>query len=240
MADEVVERGTYVSPERKAQFDAFLSCFDPKVSLDRIDGFAKWIFASSAIVGALGAGLSNASFSKVHGMGLFFLGFSILFLGVSLVYACRGIAPYVVNVALNDFDSMRTVVNQQIVRRQRSVSIAAGLYCAAIILAALVPISSLIGQAEFIRVSYVMDSKGLLSADLAVSGAKRQAQIEFGMVRQGIPVAAVAVTVDQSGEANLHLGPVLLDTGSSSDLIVREEVPGQATWKELRTICLRH
>jgi hypothetical protein len=239
MADETVERGVYVPPEAKAQFGALLVCFDPKGSLDRIDGFAKWIFASSAIVGALGAGLSNAAFSKVHGMGLFLLGLSILSLGISLVYACQGIAPSIVDVNLNQFNSMRDAVNRQIVQRQKSVSIAAGLYCAAILLAALVPISSLACQSQMVRVSYVMDAKGLLTADVAVSGAKRLAQVELGIARQGVVLATVAGTVDQSGEANLHLATVPLDIGSSSDLTVREELANETTWDELRKIVIR-
>jgi hypothetical protein len=239
MADDTIERGIYVPPEAKAQLAALLACFDPKGSLDRIDGFAKWIFASSAIVGALGAGLSNAGLSKVHGMGLFLLGLSILSLGISLAYACKGIAPNIVDVDLNQFESMRMAVNRQIVQRQKSVSIAAGLYCVAILLAALVPISSLACQSQMVRVSYVVDAKGLVSADVAVSGAKRFAQVELGIARQGVVLATVAVTVDQSGEANLHLAPVPLDIGGSSDLTVKEELANETTWKELRKIVIR-
>jgi hypothetical protein len=54
MSDLPIQRGGDVSAQDLAQFNALQSCFDPKLSLDRIDSFAKWIFAASAIVGALG------------------------------------------------------------------------------------------------------------------------------------------------------------------------------------------
>src|ERR1035437_77924 len=102
-----VKPGTYVSPEIKAEFDSLRSVFDAKASLDRIDSYAKWIFASSAIVGALGAGLSNGAIAKAHGMSLFLFTFAILCLGISLVAACQSIAPEVTSVLIYDIDDMR-------------------------------------------------------------------------------------------------------------------------------------
>ncbi len=226
--------GTLVTPEEKAQTDALRACFDPKASLDRIDSFAKWIFSSSAIVGALGAGLSNSAFAKAHGMSIWLLAGSMLCLGVSLVTACWGIHPDLVCVRLNDPNSLKTAVNLLIRQRQRLLNAATIFYGLAIIVAAAVPSVLALGSQRVDKITYSIDGKGTLSADLAVSGCPGSAMIEFNIEQKAGRLATAAVTVDTSGEANLHLGPVPLTAGNEQDIVERERDPGSKDSKEIR------
>jgi hypothetical protein len=228
--------GTPVTPEEKAQTDALRACFDPKASLDRIDTFAKWIFSSCAIVGALGAGLSNSAFAKTHGIGTWLLAGSILCLGISLVAACTGIHPDLVSVRIFDPADLQAKVNAMIKGRQRLLSVAAFFYGLAIVVAATVPFLSAMGSQRIDKITYSVDGKGALSADLASSGAPGSATIEFSVEQKTGSLATAATTVDSSGEANLHLGPVQLTAGSAQDIVEREQDSGSKDWREIRRI----
>jgi hypothetical protein len=230
--------GTPVTPEEKAQTDALRACFDPKASLDRIDSFAKWIFSSCAIVGALGAGLSNSAFTKTHGIGTSLLAGSILCLGISLVTACWGIHPDLESIRIYDPDDLRTKVNSMVKSRQRFLGVATFFYGLAIVVAAIVPLLSAMGNQRIDKITYSIDGKEALSADLALSGAPGSATIEFTVEQRAGRLASVAATIDASGEANLHLGPVQLTTGSVQEIVEREQDSGSKNWREIRRIAV--
>lgn len=227
---------TQVTPEEKAQTDALRACFDPKASLDRIDTFAKWIFSSCAIVGALGAGLSNSAFAKTHGIGTWLLAGSILCLGISLVAAALGIHPDLVRVRIYDPADLQAKVNDMIKGRQRLLSVATVFYGLAIVIAATVPFLSTMGSQRIDKITYSIDGKGALSADLASSGAPGSAIIEFTVEQKTGSLGTAATTVDASGEANIHLGPVQLTAGSAQDIVEREQDSGSKAWREIRRI----
>ena len=238
MSDDTVVRGTYVAPETKEQFDSLRAFFDARAGLDRIDSYAKWIFASSAIVGALGAGLSNEALPRAHEGSLLLLVAAILCLGVSLVAACQSIAPEVVKVSLNNLDDMRAVVNRQFTSRQRYVNVAARFYALAIFLAALVPLLSLFGREARPRLTYSIDARGALVAEVMARGMRRGEAFELDVDRGGTHLAAAGVVADSSGEGAIRVGPVELDPGETT-VAVKQRTSGREEWKELQRVSIR-
>ncbi|MDQ2832596.1 MAG: hypothetical protein M3Y50_02420 [Acidobacteriota bacterium] len=238
MDSDTVVRGAYVAPEMKEQFESLRAFFDAKASLDRIDSYGKWIFASSAIVGALGAGLSNRELPRVHAGSLLLLTASIVCLGVSLVAASQSIAPQVVEVSLNDLGSMREAVNGHFRSRQRLVSVAARFYALAIFLAALVPLVSVLTRQNRPRLSYVVDAKGVLAAEAQAGGMKQGDALELDVERAGVAVTSAGVMVDSSGEGGLHVGPVALEPGDTA-VVVRQKSAGKGDWMEVERISVR-
>lgn len=237
MSPDTVERGTYIPPEVKQQFDSLRTFFDATATLDRIDSYGKWIFASSAIVGALAAGFSSGSLPKTHGWSLLPLTASVLCLGISLVAASRSIAPQIVEVSLNDLDSMREAVNAHVKGRQRSISFAARFYALALFLAALVPLSSVFSVQNSPRLTYAVDATGALVADVLADGVKPGSAIELDLAQQGTPLAAAGAVADSTGSAHLHLGPLALAPGDTA-IVLRQRSSSGAEWKELQRIPL--
>lgn len=238
MDSDAVVRGTYVPPEVKAQFESLRAFFDAKASMDRIDSYGKWIFASSAIVGALGAGLSNGALPRAHAGSLVLLMASIVCLGVSLVAASQSIAPKVVEVSLNDLKSMREAVNRHFKDRQRYVSVAARFYALAIFLAALVPLVSVLTRQSRPRLSYTVDAKGALAAEVQAGGMKQGDALELEVERAGVAVTSAGVMVGESGEGGLHVGPVALEAGEAA-VVVRQRSAGKGDWVEVERISVR-
>jgi hypothetical protein len=237
---EQVVHGEYVPPEVKAQIDSLRSVFDAKASLDRIDSYAKWIFASSAIVGALGAGLSNAAIAKAHGLSLLLFTAAVVCLGVSLIAACRSITPTLESVRLNDFESMRNVVNNHFKQRQKYVTIAAWFYSGAILFAALVPLLSILTLESSARLTYSIDPKSNLTADVVAGGMKKGTQIELDIDGLSGHLSRGSVNADSSGEGTIHLGPIALDPTKASTIIVKKKESSEdSNWTELQRVTIQ-
>src|SRR5215470_3393092 len=105
--DTTIVHGTDVSAEEKAEFESLRTAFDPKAALDRLDAYGKWLFASAAIVGTLGAGLSNSAFSKLHDFSAWLFGGAVVCLGMALILATSSLAPKLTEVRLSELSSMR-------------------------------------------------------------------------------------------------------------------------------------
>jgi hypothetical protein len=161
MADgDQVIKGQVVSQEEKAEFDSLRAVFDPKAGLDRLDSYGKWLFASAAIIGSLGAGLSNSAFLKLRGASVWLFALAILGLGFSLVAASRSIAPHWINARLNDLVSLRRAVDEQFKTRRRELAAAARFFALALVLAALSPLASLISEKNTPVIHYHCRRKG--------------------------------------------------------------------------------
>ena len=236
--DEVV-KGTPVSDERLAQFNSLVTFFDAKTSMDRIDTYAKWIFASSAVVGALGVGLANGVVAKAHGMSLILFVVAIACLGVSLVAACRSIAPQEVEIELNQLESMRRAVNEQFATREAHLRTATTFYAVALLLAAMVPITSTLLPSHAAKLTYSIDAKGLMNGDASVDGVRKDEAIMLEVERQGAPLAVAAVLPGASGDQTLHTGPVTIDPGGVTYLILWEKSARDAAWTELERISIQ-
>jgi len=232
-------RGVYVPPEVKAQTDSLRSFYDLKASADRIDTYAKWVFASSAVVGVLGAGLSNGLVAKATGWSIILFTSAVACLGASLVASCWSIAPRVDKVRLNDPKDMRTKANEYFVRRRWSIKFAASLYGIALSLAAGVPLASLCAPERSVKLTYAVDGKGVLTADLVTQGEKKGSGLELSVEKENTMLAIAGVSVS-SGAETLHVTGVQMDPKTPVQVVVRQRATGSNAWTELTSVTLTH
>jgi hypothetical protein len=226
-------RGEIVPPEVKAEFDSLRTVFDTKSALDRVDSYGKWLFSSAAIVGSLGAGLSNAAFSKLRGLGAWSFALAVVALGVCLVAASRSVAPQWVEVRLLDLESLRSAVNSQFKKRQTLLTIAASFFALALALAGLSPLISLATTPKSgPNIHYTLDDKGTLDGGLEGTGLKPgtivELRIEASNAKGPLPVSVA--TVDESGQIKLSLKISIANIVSGSiDLVGCERRSGDVS-----------
>jgi hypothetical protein len=211
--------GTPVSPEVKAEFDSLRAIFDTKAAFDRLDAYGKWLFGSTTIVGALGAGLSNSVFAKLRGPAAWVFGAAVLCLGICLVFASLSIAPEWAKVRLSELSSMLTAINNQFRRRQRFLTIASFLFALSLALAASAPLLSLIRGKIAPVVHFSLDDKGSLDAGLDGEDLPAGSLVEMRLVSEDgskQPLPSTSTTVERSGEAKLILKMTGIDPLKSS------------------------
>jgi hypothetical protein len=244
MNDDTPIRGQDVPPEVKALYDSLRMVFDAKTALDRVDAYGKWLFSSAAIVGALGAGLSNATFSKLRGLGVWTFALAVLALGACLVAASRSIAPQWTEVRLFDLESLRRSVNDQFRKRQNVLTIAAGCFALALALAGLSPLISLATSPHAVpNIHYTIDEKGSLDCGLDGTamdpGTTMELRIEAPNAKEQPPLSAA--TVDESGQVKLSIRTSLANIPSGNiDLVVCERRLGDAKCARSYRVAVRH
>jgi hypothetical protein len=222
---EDVIKGVPISEEEKAQLASLRSVFDTKSALDRVDAYGKWLFASATIVGSLGAGLSNAAFSKLRGLGTVFFAASILALGASLVCASLSLAPKWVEVQLDVLKSMQDAVQAQFQKRQRFLTMASIFFALALAFAALSPLGSLFSSQAVPALHYSIDDKGAFEAGLTGTYLSPGAFVELrlsgkksGSANAELPKTAAIVGAD--GSATLTLKAAAMDATNVTSLDV--------------------
>lgn len=204
--DEVV-RGNQPPAEQQAEFASLRSLFDAKAALDRVDAYAKWLFASAAVVGSLGAGLSNAAFSKLHGPAIWLFAFAVLCLGVCLIQASTSIAPKWVEADYYVLPSLRIAVNKQFATRQRLLTRASVFFSLALVLAACAPLASMWPSKTLPSIHYTVDEKGVLDAGIEVAELQAGTLVELRIESKDpkVQVPRTSTIVDSSHLAKLSL-----------------------------------
>src|SRR5262249_4435075 len=128
------------TPYDRKQLEDLRSLFKPDQGLKHLDDFAKWLFATTAIVGTLGAAFSNKAFDELTGIGKVTFAFAVVALGVSLAAAALSVAPKWVTFNPYSRDSMSSAIQQIYSRRRLFLYIAAPAFATALILAAVSPL----------------------------------------------------------------------------------------------------
>jgi hypothetical protein len=208
MSEDPPVRGVYTPPEEKAEGAALLTVFDPKAAVDRLDSYGKWLFTSAAIVGSLGAGFSNAAFSKLQGAGIWFFAAAIAAMGMCLFLASLSIAPHWVNVQIYDIASLRAAVQKQFKARKWELRGAGTLFATALVCSGASPLVSVLTASEVPIVHYLLDEKGALEAGLEANGLEPGTAVELRLDVQpqsGTQLPKTATTADANGQVKLVL-----------------------------------
>jgi len=219
--DKVVH-GTPPPQEQQAEFASLRSVFDTKTALDRVDAYAKWLFASAAVVGSLGAGLSNSAFYKLHGPSMWLFALAVLCLGICLVQASKSIAPKWVEADYYVLASLRDAVNKQFATRQRLLTRASVFFSLALILAACAPLASLLPSESAPSIHYAVDEKGALDAGLEASDLQAGTFVELRVESSDpkVQVPRTSTIVDSSHLAKLNLKMSAVNSATSNlDLV---------------------
>jgi len=207
MNDKVIH-GTVVDQETKAEFDSLRGMFDPKAAVERLDSYGKWLFGSAAVVGSLGAGLSNTSLSKLRGAGVWIFALAVVSFGICLVAASRSIAPHWIEAKLAEISSLRKAVNSQFKSRQKQLNVAAGFFALALALAAVAPLVSLVAGKNVPVLHYSLDEKGNLDAGFEASGLDPGTTMEIrldGPKGSAVQLPSAAASADDNGQVKLSL-----------------------------------
>jgi len=203
-----------LSPAQIQQLSDLQAFFKPGASLQRIDDFSKWIFASTTIVGTLGAAFSNTAFHALVGVGRVFFAVAVLLIGLSLSWATVALVPRWKYANPASMESMLAAVDQNIKARKRPLQVAAACFALALVLAGTAPFASLIppygqGSRRQVALTYELGSEGKLTGRLTADGLNRLVPVELGL-GAGTPVTPLlfprARTVaDQSGHATASI-----------------------------------
>jgi hypothetical protein len=200
--------GVPTPPEEQQELTSLRALFDPKVAMDRLGAYGKWLFGSATIVGALGAGLSNAALSKLRGPGIVSFAVSVGLFGVSLFFASLSIAPHWVRVRLTELDSLRDAVNKQFASRQRVLTVASVAFAVALLMAAFSPLISLTAKKAPPVVNYLISDKGDLDASIEASdlgpGVSASLRLEAADATKAI-FASAGSTADNNGHVKIQL-----------------------------------
>jgi len=222
-ADKV---GRPVSPDEQQQLAALQGLFKPAEAMKRVDDFAKWIFASIAVVGTLGAGFSNAAFQTLSDAGRFMLAGAVLLVGASLYAATLALAPEWVDVNPASRGSMLAAVEAKLRRRRRPLQAAAALFALALVMAASAPLANVVSawaRSAHVVLNYEWKADGKLSAQLAGVGLNAYAPVELSLETAAAPPVEQVRTrkaADANGKAEASLDVALsLPAGTALRLI---------------------
>ena len=227
-------RGVATTSSDQQELTALRALFDAKPAMDRLDSYGKWLFSSAAIVGSLGAGLSNTSLSKLRGYGIFSFALAILVLGVCLIAASMSIAPHWEEVRLADLGNLRKAVQDQFVQRRKALNVAAVAFVVALILATLSPLISLISSKSAPVMHYTINDKGELDAGLEATGLDPGTAIQLQLESLGPPRTSLAhagSTTDDNGQIKLTL-KIAGVTSPPVDLVSCIQEPNQTDCPE--------
>lgn len=130
-----------LTPEEIEDFKELRLLLRPTETLRVLDEFSKWLFASAAVVGALGAGLGVSGLNGLDGAGSYIFASAVLCLALSLTAAVFARMPQRRLVHRNDSASMSSAVDGIATRRYRLLIGAGLLFAAALVLAGIAPLA---------------------------------------------------------------------------------------------------
>jgi hypothetical protein len=203
-----------LSPAQIQQLSDLQALFKPGASLQRIDDFSKWIFASTTIVGTLGAAFSNTAFHALVGVGRVFFAVAVLLIGLSLSLATVALVPRWGYANPASMESMLTAVDQNIKARKRPLQVATACFALALALAGTAPFASLLppygqGSRPQVALTYELSSEGKLTGRLTADGLNRLVPVELSL-GAGTPVTPLLfpktrTVADQNGHATASI-----------------------------------
>lgn len=170
--------GRPVSPTRSERLATLRNFTSPVESLTRLEGFAKWLFATTATVGALGAAFSTAGFLEPQRLGKWLFGLSIASLGLSLGLAAYTLSPKWVVGNRNSIGSLEDAIAVGFAKRRGPLRAAGLAFTLSLVLAGLAPLSSDLNApwepmpgTPSLAVS--VDQSGALKAEVEAQGLER-------------------------------------------------------------------
>ena len=134
--DEQRGTATAVSQQSAADHEELRSLFSPTETLRVLDDFSKWVFATTAVVGAIGGGLGLSALSNLNASGRQIYLAAVACLSVALVLATLARAPRALEVNRDQPEALRSAFEAVVKRRYALLLTASLLVAAAFALAA--------------------------------------------------------------------------------------------------------
>ena len=133
---------TAVSAEEMADYEQLRKLVSPEQSLAVLDDFAKWLFAATAIFGALGTSFGVSGANDLTGSGRTMFAWAVAIVGVSLALAALARLPVPRRVNRYSDVSLQDHVAFAMKLRGGLLLSAGLLFAAALVLAGLSPLFS--------------------------------------------------------------------------------------------------
>jgi hypothetical protein len=134
--------GEVLSAEEIADYEALRSLVAPEKTLALLDDFAKWLFATAAVVGTLGASFGVSSANALTGTGKTMFACAVALVGGTLALAALARLP--VRRRVNRYSDVSLASSVEALAKFRGalLLLAALLFALALILAGLSPLFS--------------------------------------------------------------------------------------------------
>lgn len=230
-----VVRGTAISASQGESLEALQSIFKPEAGLKRLEDFAKFIFASVAIVGTLGAAFSNAAFGELGPRGKLLFALALGAISASVASAAMSLSPKWVVANPHNHASMEEALARAYRARRLPLQVATVTFLMALLFASAAPIVSgwLERQPPLAQMTYAWTHSGELATHLVMTGLEPfsvvRARIRGRAVKAGPILLPQAMTMaDRHGDASVALTLKRLTPGSSKMAFV-------ATWSDPST-----
>jgi hypothetical protein len=131
-----------MAPDEVADYEQLRDLISHGQSLSLLDDFAKWLFASAAIVGALGTSFGVSGANDLSGWGKTLFALAVAAVGVSLALSAFARLPLRITVNRYSPEEMASSIGRLTTIRGRLLAAAASLFALGLVLAALAPLFS--------------------------------------------------------------------------------------------------
>jgi hypothetical protein len=198
-------------PGEVDQLVALQGAFSPVESLKRVDDFAKWLFATVAVVGSLGAGLSVTKLEALSPIGKYVFGGAVLLVGLSLGAATFALQPRWMHARFSSRDSLLEALEGNLAKRRRPIRCAGVLFAIAVWLAALAPVVSAMTMRSggaHVTLGYSWKPDGVFSTQMKGFRLAAYAPVELSVRSTGASAAEQACVhkaADPEGDADVVL-----------------------------------
>lgn len=140
MATTPPTSGALLAPDEVADYEQLRSLISHEQSLALLDDFAKWLFASAAVVGALGTSLGVSGANQLDGTGKKVFALAVVLVAVSLALAAIARLPRRVQINRYSAEDMAANIGRLTTFRGRLLFWAAGCFVVGLILAGVAPL----------------------------------------------------------------------------------------------------
>lgn len=132
----VNQQGIAMSDDEVAQFKALREKLSPNTRIEGQETFAKWLFALTTTVAALGTGFANAAFAKLSSGGVWAYAAAVLAAGIGLTLAVFALSVEPAIVRRQSYDDMMDASQRAVIKKKRFLRTATGCLGASLVLSA--------------------------------------------------------------------------------------------------------
>ncbi len=116
------EEGDRVSADQLEQLKRFREKYFPDVRVEAQDTYAKWLFALTTTVAALGSGFSNAAFAKLSSWGVLTYSVAVLAAGCGLMFAVSALSAEWPDANWASLDGMIAGFKTLLIKKRRRLT----------------------------------------------------------------------------------------------------------------------
>ena len=202
--------GEVVPPDEVETLKRFRLSFFPDARIASQETYAKWLFGLTTTIAALGTGFSNAAFSKLSGVGIFFYSSAVLAAGLGLGLAAWALSEELTGANWASLGQMTNSLTRLMHRKRRILRGATICVFVSFISASAAPLVTTIQLNPASHPSGIVVSISGHDVEPGISlrglrpGAKAKLEIYRDAAGKVEPVAAFTQITDDSGKISFR------------------------------------